>query len=81
MTFSEIRIILFFRSGSLFQFLAHQPVDQLHLSAVFIGKGVLENNRDAERLYRREGFRETGRRNAITDRLDEIEFSLSAAPA
>ena len=41
---------------------------------------ILENNRDAERLYLREGFRKTGRRNAITDRLDEIEFSLAAAP-
>ena len=37
---------------------------------------ILENNKDAERLYRREGFRETGRRNVITDKLDEIEFSL-----
>ena len=37
---------------------------------------ILENNQGAEKLYRREGFRETGRRNAITDRLDEIEFSL-----
>ncbi|MBR2660675.1 MAG: GNAT family N-acetyltransferase [Clostridia bacterium] len=37
---------------------------------------ILENNKGAERLYRREGFRETGRKNAITDRLDEIEFSL-----
>ena len=35
---------------------------------------ILENNKDAERLYRREGFRETGRRNVITDKLDEIEF-------
>ena len=42
---------------------------------------ILENNRNAERLYRREGFRETGRRNAITDGLDEIEFSLAAGPA
>ena len=37
---------------------------------------ILENNLDAGRLYRREGFRETGRRNMITDKLDEIEFSL-----
>ncbi len=37
---------------------------------------ILENNKGAEKLYRREGFRETGRRNAITDVLDEIEFSL-----
>lgn len=38
---------------------------------------ILENNRGAERLYRRMGFRETGRRNAITDGLDEIEFVLA----
>ena len=38
---------------------------------------ILENNKGAEKLYRREGFRETGRKNAITDKLDEIEFSLS----
>ena len=37
---------------------------------------ILENNNGAEKLYRREGFRETGRKNAITDELDEIEFSL-----
>ena len=37
---------------------------------------ILGNNLDAGRLYRREGFRETGRRNVITDKLDEIEFSL-----
>lgn len=37
---------------------------------------ILENNPGAARLYRREGFRETGRRNRITDGLDEIEFSL-----
>ena len=37
---------------------------------------ILENNKGAEKLYRREGFRETGRKNAITDELDEIEFSL-----
>ena len=35
---------------------------------------ILENNTGAERLYRRMGFKETGRRNAITDRLDEIEL-------
>ena len=40
---------------------------------------ILENNKDAERLYRREGFRETGRRNMITDKLDEIEFSLQTS--
>lgn len=37
---------------------------------------ILENNKGAEKLYRREGFRETGRKNNITDGLDEIEFSL-----
>ncbi len=37
---------------------------------------ILENNKDAERLYRRIGFKPTGKRNAITDKLDEIEFSL-----
>lgn len=37
---------------------------------------ILENNVDAARLYRRMGFRETGRRNAITEGLDEIEFAL-----
>ena len=37
---------------------------------------ILENNADAERLYRRMGFRETGRRNAVADGLDEIEFAL-----
>ncbi len=39
---------------------------------------ILENNKGAEKLYRREGFRKTGRKNMITDRLDEIEFSLSS---
>lgn len=37
---------------------------------------ILENNVNAARLYRRMGFRETGRVNRITDKLDEIEFSL-----
>ena len=37
---------------------------------------ILENNANAARLYRRLGFKETGKVNAITDRLDEIEFSL-----
>ena len=37
---------------------------------------ILENNKGAEKLYRREGFRETGRKNAITDELDEIEYTL-----
>lgn len=35
---------------------------------------ILENNARAERLYRREGFIPTGRRNAITDQLDEVEY-------
>lgn len=38
---------------------------------------ILENNINAERLYRRMGFIETGRRNSITDGLDEIEFVLA----
>ena len=38
---------------------------------------ILENNVNAERLYRRIGFKETGRKNAITNRLDEIEFALT----
>ena len=37
---------------------------------------ILENNTAAARLYRRFGFVQTGRRKAITDRLDEIEFAL-----
>ena len=37
---------------------------------------ILENNKGAERLYRREGFTESGRKKVITDGLDEIEFSL-----
>ena len=36
---------------------------------------ILENNQRAARLYRREGFTETGRRNRITDGLDEVEFA------
>ena len=35
---------------------------------------ILENNAGAERLYRREGFAPTGRRKAITDKLDEVEL-------
>lgn len=35
---------------------------------------ILENNEGARRLYHRMGFKETGRRNFITDKLDEIEF-------
>ena len=38
---------------------------------------ILENNINAERLYRRIGFKETGRKNAITNKLDEIEFALT----
>ncbi len=38
---------------------------------------ILENNTGAERLYRRMGFQETGRRNAITNALDEIELHLT----
>ena len=38
---------------------------------------ILENNINAERLYRRIGFKETGRKNAITNKLDEIEFTLT----
>ena len=41
---------------------------------------ILENNAGAARFYRREGFEPTGRRNAVTDGLDEIEFAL-AGPA
>ena len=37
---------------------------------------ILENNEGAARLYRRMGFKETGRVNVITDRLAEIEFAL-----
>lgn len=37
---------------------------------------ILENNKGAERLYRREGFMETGNRHIITDGLDEVEFVL-----
>ena len=41
---------------------------------------ILENNINAERLYRRIGFKEIGRKNAITNRLDEIEFALTQIP-
>ncbi len=37
---------------------------------------ILENNKNAERLYRRFGFTKSGRINAITDQLAEIEFVL-----
>ena len=36
-----------------------------------------EAKSNAERLYRRIGFKETGRKNAITNKLDEIEFALT----
>ncbi len=42
---------------------------------------ILENNAGAERLYRRMGFRKTGRRNAITDELDEIEMVRPSLPS
>lgn len=35
---------------------------------------ILENNYGAERLYLRNGFKESGRRNHITDKLDEVEY-------
>lgn len=38
---------------------------------------ILENNSNARRLYQRMGFRRTGRRNAITSDLTEIEFALT----
>ena len=37
---------------------------------------ILENNTRAEKLYRRMGFKKTGRKNPITDELDEIEYVL-----
>lgn len=37
---------------------------------------ILENNAGAERLYRREGFVPTGRRNNIASGLDEVEYEL-----
>jgi GNAT superfamily N-acetyltransferase len=37
---------------------------------------ILENNVNAERLYCRMGFTKTGRINAITDKLAEIELAL-----
>ncbi|MBQ7491222.1 MAG: GNAT family N-acetyltransferase [Clostridia bacterium] len=36
---------------------------------------ILENNKNAERLYRRLGFRETGKIHAVPNGLAEIEFS------
>ena len=37
---------------------------------------ILENNINAERLYRRNGFKPTGRKNSHTGQLEEVEFSL-----
>ncbi len=37
---------------------------------------ILENNVKAEKLYLRMGFEKTGRKNTITNCLDEIEFAL-----
>ena len=42
---------------------------------------ILENNERAAALYRRIGFAETGRRNTITQGLDEVEFSMVSRPA
>ena len=36
---------------------------------------ILENNSNAKRLYHKMGFQETGKKNAITDSLNEIELS------
>ena len=38
---------------------------------------ILENNTRAEKLYRGMGFKKTGKKNSITDELDEIEYALS----
>ena len=38
---------------------------------------ILENNVGAERLYHRMGFQRTGKRNCITNGLDEIEMHLT----
>ena len=35
---------------------------------------ILENNREAERLYRRKGVVPSGKQNAIDGKLSEIEF-------
>ena len=40
---------------------------------------ILENNSNAKRLYHKMGFQETGRINAITDELDEIELSYMSS--
>ena len=41
---------------------------------------ILENNENAARLYRRMGFTETGRRQQVTQGLDEIEFARTGDP-
>ena len=41
---------------------------------------ILENNVNAKRFYHRMGFKETGRKNVITVRLDEIEYALTQIP-
>ena len=38
---------------------------------------ILENNTNAERLYRRMGFKETGNIHAVPNGLREIEFALA----
>ena len=38
---------------------------------------ILENNVIAEKLYRKMGFKETGRINTVAGGLDEIEFALA----
>ncbi len=38
---------------------------------------ILENNVNAERLYRRMGFRKTGTVREGINRLDEIEYALA----
>ena len=38
---------------------------------------ILENNTGAERLYHQMGFQRTGKRNCITNGLDEIEMHLT----
>ena len=40
---------------------------------------ILENNMNAERLYRRMGFEKTGSKKPIKDGLDEIEYALTCA--
>ena len=40
---------------------------------------ILENNVNAARLYRRIGFTETGRKNVVTNGLDEIEFAKNGS--